>query len=225
MYKRVTGIYAIRHQDKCYFGSAVCIKGRINMHKRELRNKTHSNHVLQRVFDKYGDGVEFVVVEQCTRSELRSREQHYIDTFKGRLLNLANQVCELAPPEEHSKRMKRAWAKRTPEQKAAMSKKISETLKARYREDPAALKQAQEALVKGRSSKALKKRKTSPEANEKRRQAALNQWSARSAAERKAVSQKITVGMMEKSTPEERSERSKAGGHACKGKPKTRKTA
>jgi hypothetical protein len=148
------------------------------------------------VYDKYkGEGFTFEVVELCERERLRKLEQEYINNETGELFNLAKEVCDLAPPEEHSKRMKGAWAKRTPEQKAAMSAKISATLKRRYRENPDALKSAQESLVKGRASKALKERKHTPEANEKRRQASLRQWGKRSEAERLEVGKKISSGM------------------------------
>ena len=225
MYKRVTGIYAIRHKDRCYFGSAVCVKGRINMHKRELRNGEHSNSYLQHVFNKYSEEVSFEVVEECSRELLRVREQFYIDSFDGEILNLAKQVCELAPREEHSKRMKGAWAKRSLEQTVSMSKKISETLKKKYREQPEALEKARKALVKARASKACKQRKTSPEANEKRRIAAKKQWAARTEEQRKALAEKISKTYLESTTEQERAERGRIGGKACKGIPKTRKTA
>jgi len=207
MYKKVIGIYAISHEktNSTYFGSSVCITGRINMHKRELRNGVHANAFLQSLYNKYGDELVFRVIELCERADLRTKEQGYIDSFEGRLVNADKVVCELAPAEVHSKRMKGAWKKRTPEQVKAMATKISNTLKRRYLENPKALKQAQDALAKGRASAKLKARKTSPEANEKRRQAALKQWANRDAKQRKAVGSKISKAMIDSSTPEQRS--------------------
>lgn len=213
-YTKITGIYAVRCRDKTYFGSSVCIKSRLNTHKRELRQGKHSNSYLQRVYDKYSEEFKFEVVEECSREVLRHREQHYIDTFKGELLNLAKTVCELAPPEEHAERMKGAWAKRTAAEKAAIGAKVSATLKDRYKHDPEMLEKAQQNLAKGRSSEALKTRKNSPEANEKRRVAAKKQWAARSAEQRKAVSAKVSKGMMEKQTAEQRSNNAKNAANA-----------
>ena len=203
MYKKVTGIYAIRCGERCYFGSAVCTTGRINQHKRELKKGIHGNMYMQRVFNKYGDKFVFDVVEVCSREALRKLEQQYIDNHAGELFNLAKTVCELAPPEEHSARMKRAWANRTPEAKAAMSKKISATLKQRYLDKPDELDAAKAALAKGR--KVGVKAKTSVEANAKRSAAAKAQWAKRSAEDRAKVSSKISAGMFDKQTSDQRS--------------------
>ena len=220
-YKQVSGIYEIRFGRYVYYGSAVCTTGRLNQHKRMLRNGVHDNFVLQRMWDKHGDRAVFRVVEECARDELRKREQYYIDSRRRGLLNLAKQVCELAPPEVHSQRMKRAWAKRSDESRAAMSEKISSTLKDRYKNDPKALSSARAALKAGR--KAGESRKTSTEANAKRSLAMKLRWANRSDTERASVAAKISNGMMVKMTAEERSEKARAGGYACRGSPKTRK--
>ena len=213
-YIKITGIYVIQYKDRAYFGSSVCVKSRLNTHKRELKNGNHCNKHLQNVYNKYGEKFEFKLVEECSREVLRHKEQHYIDSFKGELLNLAKTVCELAPPEVHSARMRGAWEKRTTEERVALAAKISSTLKDRYAHDPEMLEKAQRNLAKGRSSEALKARKSSPEANEKRRVAAKKQWAARGAEQRKAVASKISKGMMEKQTAEQRSNNAKKAAKA-----------
>ena len=206
MYKRVTGIYAIRQGNTTYYGSGVCTTGRINAHKRELRKGIHANKTLQSAYDKHGlEAFSFKVLEVCEREELRTLEQRYIDQATEKLFNQDLIVCELAPPEVHSLRMKKAWAKRTPEAKKAMAVKISETLKRKYQEDPEALKKAKDSLAKGRE--AGKTRKTSPEANAKRSEAAKMQWANRSATQKAEVAAKISKGMMETLSPKERSNR------------------
>lgn len=197
MYKKVTGIYAIRHEatDSIYYGSAVCTSGRINMHKRELRNNEHSNSFLQRMFNKYGSELKFEVIEECDRSELRIKEQAYIDNCKIRLMNLDLTVCELQSSEQHSTRMKGAWKNRTPEQVKAMASKISNTLKRKYQDEPEALKKAQDALVKARASDAMKQNKHSAEANEKRSKGTKADWGGMSQKAKKARAKSISDGM------------------------------
>ena len=190
-YKTVTGIYAIKFGKYSYIGSAVCTTGRINQHKRMLRNGEHDNFVLQRMYDKHGDRAVFEVIELCDRKDLRVREQAHIDATDN-LLNLSKTVCELAKPEEHSKRMKGAWAKRTPEQKAAMARKISDTLKKRYRENPEALKTARESLAKGRNSENMKKNRHSAEADAKRSASMKKAWARKTTSEKEAIASKIS---------------------------------
>lgn len=176
-YKRITGIYAIKHAgtDSVYYGSAVCIKSRINMHKRELRNGTHPNRFLQGMWNKYGEEMTFELVEECSRDELRFREQTHINCASGRLMNLDKLVCDIAPAHVHSLRMAGAWSKRSPEKRAEMSRKISETLKKRYLENPEMKLRAQQSLEKGRNSENMRAKKHSAQANAKR-SATVKAW-------------------------------------------------
>jgi hypothetical protein len=210
-YKKVTGIYSIWIEGRQYIGSAVCIKGRINMHKRELRNGNHPNFILQKAFNENLGVMSVIILEVCEREVLRLREQYFIDANQGELMNLTREVCELAPAEEHSRRMAAAWAKRTPEQRAALAKKISDTMKRKYQENPELLKLAQEGLILGRATENLKKNKTSAGANKKRSDASKKQWAARNEQERKNVGGKIRAGMLEKMTPEQRSNVARKG--------------
>lgn len=180
-YTKITGIYAIRHEptNSVYYGSAVCIKGRIAMHRRELRNGIHPNVFLQGMWNKYGEEMKFEIVEECDRGILRQTEQKYINAATGRLMNLAKEVCELASRETHAERMRNAWKKRTPEALAAMKSKIAETLKKRYSEDPNYADSARSALKTARAAR--KARPTSPEERERRAEGARRMWVRRKA--------------------------------------------
>lgn len=79
------GIYKIKNKKngKCYYGSSINIHKRLHRHKSDLKNKSHVNVYLQRVWDKYGEaGLEFVVVEECDKDVLLETEQKYIDSNK-----------------------------------------------------------------------------------------------------------------------------------------------
>lgn len=210
MYKKVTGIYEIECivDGAVYYGSAVCTTGRLNQHRRELRNNIHTNVNLQKKYDEYGlDGFGFSVIEICDREDLRTKEQHYIDNAKGELMNMDLFVCDLAPGKVHSQRMKESWAKRTPEYKAAMAKKISDTLKARYKSEPELLKLAQDSLAKGRASENMKKNKHSPEAKLKRGKGVKKGWANQTAQRKKEISDNARKKILENSTAEERSKK------------------
>lgn len=211
MYKKVTGIYEIKcnFDGAVYYGSAVCTTGRLNQHRRELRNNIHTNVNIQKRYDIHGlDGFTFSVIELCDRENLRVREQYYINNAKTELMNMDLFVCDLAPAEEHSKRMKGAWAKRTPEQKAAIAKKISDTLKARYKAEPELLKSARDSLAKGRASDNMKKNKHSDKAKLKRTAAIKKGHANQSKERKKEISDNARKKVLENSTPEERSKKS-----------------
>ena len=196
MYKKVTGIYAIRQGEKVYYGSAVCTSGRINMHKRELRTGTHPNVHLQRAYNKHGvEAFTFEVIELCERKDLRTREQHYIDNVTGTLFNMEKHVCELAPREVHSARMKKAWDRRSDEDKQAMAEKISQTLKRKYKDKPEALETARLALVEARASDAMKQNKHTPAANSKRSCTVAEDWADMSPEAKKERGRSISAGM------------------------------
>lgn len=77
------GIYRIKNlvNGKSYYGSSKQIEKRFIRHKRELKNKTHINCLLQRAWDKYGEeNFLFEVVEECEIKFLLELEQKYLNT-------------------------------------------------------------------------------------------------------------------------------------------------
>ena len=78
------GIYKIENKitKDFYIGSSNNIEKRFYFHKWSLKNKNHHSIVLQRAFNKYGEeNFEFIILEKCSKEELISKEQVYLDTL------------------------------------------------------------------------------------------------------------------------------------------------
>lgn len=80
------GIYKISNtaNGKVYYGSTKCFRKRASQHFSDLKNKRHTNILLQRAFDKYGeDAFIFEVVEtvEKDKEKLLEREQHFLNQF------------------------------------------------------------------------------------------------------------------------------------------------
>ncbi len=76
------GVYAIVHREtgRRYIGSSKHIERRWDEHTRTLSRGTHHSPFLQHTWAKYGpEAFDFVVVEVCATSELRTREQIWLD--------------------------------------------------------------------------------------------------------------------------------------------------
>ena len=76
------GIYRIKNliNGKCYYGSSKQIEKRFKTHKKQLKNNTHINCILQKAWDKYGeDNFLFEIVEECNLNILLEVEQKYLD--------------------------------------------------------------------------------------------------------------------------------------------------
>lgn len=78
------GIYKIEYDGCCaYVGCARDIQRRFSQHRSTLKRGTHRNYLLQRVWDKHGDVLSYILVEEVLdQGNLASREQHYIDTLR-----------------------------------------------------------------------------------------------------------------------------------------------
>lgn len=84
------GVYVIRHvsSGRCYVGASKDITNRYTHHRYMLRRGKHKTADLQELWDKCGEGAfEFETVEACLPSELRDREQHWMDVMGSKLLN------------------------------------------------------------------------------------------------------------------------------------------
>lgn len=71
-----------------YIGSAASFKGRKWAHRWMLRSGRHHCLALRAAVRKYGfDATSIVIVETVDGANLIEREQHWLDTFRGRLFN------------------------------------------------------------------------------------------------------------------------------------------
>lgn len=79
-------IYCIRNvvSDRCYVGSSVDMKARINRHFNHLRKGIHYNQKLQRSFDRHGEwAFEVTKVDECFVSERAEVETAWIKRLKA----------------------------------------------------------------------------------------------------------------------------------------------
>jgi hypothetical protein len=82
-----SGIYAIRNtvSGSLYVGSAVDIPSRWKSHRHTLRKHGKAPPKLQQAWDKYGESAfVFEVLEHCSKDQLLTREQHYLDLLRPR---------------------------------------------------------------------------------------------------------------------------------------------
>jgi len=79
------GIYKIINikNNKFYLGSSKNLNKRWIQHKYKLRKNNHVNFILQKAWNKYGEGnIIFEVLEECDENKLFEREQYYLDLLK-----------------------------------------------------------------------------------------------------------------------------------------------
>lgn len=82
---RICGIYKIVNKvtDDFYIGSSRDIKARWHCHKNSNNYKKYPNSKLYNAMFEYGiKNFDFIIVEECSKKDLFSREQYYIDTLK-----------------------------------------------------------------------------------------------------------------------------------------------
>ncbi len=105
------GIYKIinKKTGDFYIGSSNNFQNRFGVHKNHLKNNTHCNSYLQRVFNKYGnENINFEVIEyMIDETLLLEREQFYIDTLipKYNLRKIASSNLGFKHSEETKKKM------------------------------------------------------------------------------------------------------------------------
>ena len=78
------GVYAIINtvNGKCYIGSSTNLRRRYNDHFNALRQNKHQNIILQRAWEKHGQGnFVFRVLIICEKDERIFYEQKLLDTF------------------------------------------------------------------------------------------------------------------------------------------------
>ncbi len=83
--KNISGVYKITNivNNKCYIGSAICIKSRFRDHHRNLKNNK-ANHKFQNAWNKYGESsFIFEVLLYCEKEFLLIREQEMINLYQS----------------------------------------------------------------------------------------------------------------------------------------------
>lgn len=83
--KRV-GIYCISTPNGSqYVGSSGNIFRRWSEHRRALRRGDHHSMRLQHAWNKHGDQLVFEILEECSRNDLNTKEQEWIDRLSAEL--------------------------------------------------------------------------------------------------------------------------------------------
>lgn len=88
-FPKLSGIYRIINiiNNKCYIGSAVNLKLRLQKHYYELNKKIHNNKHLLRSYEKYGENnfkIEILeIFETINYNELLNLEKEYIKFFNS----------------------------------------------------------------------------------------------------------------------------------------------
>lgn len=110
------GIYIIICRANCrfYIGSSKDLRARWVAHRSDLRRGDHGNQHLQHAWAKYGESQFTVgVMEYCPESDIISREQHYLDTYRayeiGFNINPQAGTCEGRPHSDKAKAKIRAF--------------------------------------------------------------------------------------------------------------------
>jgi group I intron endonuclease len=67
-----------KENSKFYIGSSVNMYDRVKAHKSELINNKHGNRYLQNTANKYREGFDFLVLEECERELVRIKEQYWM---------------------------------------------------------------------------------------------------------------------------------------------------
>lgn len=151
-----TGIYKILNIEtgNFYIGSAVHFYNRKSKHLTTLRNGTHNNKHLLHAFRKYGEeNFKFFLIEECSKEELPSLEQKYLDELKPYY-----NICTL---------VEGRWGLKHDE---STKEKIRESVR-KFHKEKGLSKESKEKIAK-----TLTGRKQSLETIEKRRQSNIKAW-------------------------------------------------
>lgn len=77
------GIYYLKNigNGKLYIGQSIGIERRVRRHLSELRNDRHSNRHLQATWNNSPGCFKTGILELCSKEELDSKEQYYLDLY------------------------------------------------------------------------------------------------------------------------------------------------
>lgn len=115
-----TGVYGIYYKDKLiYVGSTITsFDHRWKMHNRELNKNYHHCSRMQNVFNKYGNGFVFKILEIAYPENCIKLEQIYLDSYLHEGLWNTSPTAASVQGIKHTK-----------EQKIARSKQVTERMK------------------------------------------------------------------------------------------------
>lgn len=163
-------IYLIKNKisGNFYVGSSRSIYARVYEHINQLTKGKHHSRYLQRAWDLYGSGAfEYSVLELCTRDELITVEQKYLDALSpsyNMILTAGSNAGRICSDEERaamSERAKRQWEQEG--YREAYSQKMAELLETTD-------------LRERMSAAGLLRHKNNPEDAEKHSKTMLEKW-------------------------------------------------
>lgn len=122
-FPNAAGVYRITHipTGRCYIGSSVNLRKRIDFHKYRLRVGTSEVRALQDAYNADGpQSVRYELIELCDATCTREREQHYFDVEKpefNRTHDALRGTGVEVPPEARAQRAQaqREWVEENPD--------------------------------------------------------------------------------------------------------------
>jgi group I intron endonuclease len=141
----ISAVYKITNtaNSKIYVGSSNNFISRKWQHFSSLKNGNHHSKPLQAGFNKYGhEAFVIEIIEECSKENLKHREQHYIDSLKPAYNCRKDAVRGCQPPtSEETKRKQSESRKGKSFHTEFQRRRISETQKGKV------IPQSQLALI------------------------------------------------------------------------------
>ena len=108
-WNKVPGIYKItvkgKNKEYFYIGSSINLYERLHNHKVNLKRGTHTNPIMQNLYNKYGlEAFSCEMLEECQQEVLTQKEQSYID-LTNPYINITKEVIRNTPSPETSKKI------------------------------------------------------------------------------------------------------------------------
>jgi len=108
-WNKVPGIYKItvkgKNKEYFYIGSSINLYERLHNHKVNLKRNTHTNPIMQNLYNKYGlEAFSCEILEECQQEILTQKEQSYID-LTSPYINITKEVIRNTPSPESSKKI------------------------------------------------------------------------------------------------------------------------
>lgn len=214
--KACVGIYGLKCTvtGKWLVGSSIRCRNRCRTHLNKLVRGKHVNRYLQAAWQKYGaEAFEFMLLEECAESDLKAREQWWINNLQSHLgkygYNIAAAVRQDIPAEGMSKIIKAHWGGLTEKQRAKRdAHKRTREGRARLRQNAVDLWADPEyrELMSTKVSATMIELCKDPKVRKLRTEASNGYWSTNAAREKMSARMRAQWAKL---SPEERSKRSK----------------